>query len=159
MTTPVSTPEAQALTDLLLTMFRANNLTLAWGDRIVSPLGLTSARWQILGAIALADRSQPVAWLARDLGASRQNVQRIVNDLMGEGLVAFEPNPHHKRAQLVVLTPKGRQTYEAALGLYNPLVEALAEGVPAKDIQTAQRVLSALRAKLKAFSIEDERQS
>ena len=69
---------ATALTDLILALFRVNNLTLAWGDRLVAPLGLTSARWQILGAIVYADRPQPVAWLARDLGANRQNVQRIV---------------------------------------------------------------------------------
>jgi hypothetical protein len=37
--------------------------------------------------MAGADRPQPVAWLARDLGAYRQNVQRIVNDLHREGLV------------------------------------------------------------------------
>lgn len=156
MTTSIPTPKAQALTALLLTMFRANNLTLAWGDRLVSPVGLTSARWQILGAIALADRPQPVAWLARDLGANRQNVQRIVNDLINEGLVVFEPNPHHKRAQLVVLTQKGQQTYDAALGLYNPLVEALAEGMPAEEIHAAQRVLSTLRAKLETFTHDDE---
>ncbi|GAA4771869.1 MarR family winged helix-turn-helix transcriptional regulator [Stakelama sediminis] len=140
--------KAEALTELILTMFGTNNATLAWGDRIVSPLGLTSARWQILGAIVQADRPQPVAWLARDLGANRQNVQRIVNDLEKEGLVSFELNPHHKRAQLVVLTPKGQQTYEAAISLYNPLVEALAEGLPAEDIRAAQRVLAALRIKL-----------
>lgn len=159
MTTPAPKPGAEALTELLLTMFRANNLTLVWGDRLVSPLGLTSARWQILGAIVQADKPQPVAWLARDLGANRQNVQRIVNDLMSEGLVAFRPNPHHKRAQLVVLTPKGQQTYEAAIGLYNPLVESLAEGIPAEDMTAAQRVLSALRVKLEAFTSEDEQQS
>jgi len=155
MPEPTGQPKAEALTELLLIMFRANNLTLAWGDRLVSPLGLTSARWQILGAIVQADRSQPVAWLARDLGANRQNVQRIVNDLMGGGLVSFEPNPHHKRAQLVVLTPKGRQTYEAAIGLYNPLVEALAESLPAEDIEAAQRVLSALRTKLETLAADD----
>ncbi len=33
----------------------------------------TSARWQILGALA-AGRPLPVAWLARKLGANRQNV-------------------------------------------------------------------------------------
>ena len=109
--------KAEMLTDLILRMFRANNATLAWGDRVVAPLGLTSARWQILGAIVQADRHQPVAWLARDLGANRQNVQRIVNDLQQDGLMSFEPNPHHKRAQLVVLTPKGQQAYEAAISL------------------------------------------
>lgn len=136
------------LTDVILTMFRANNTALAWGDRVVAPLGITSARWQILGAIMQADRPQPVAWLARDLGASRQNVQRIVNDLRQDGLVSFEPNPHHKRAQLVVLSPKGRQTYEAAIDLYTPLVEALAQGLSPDDLEATRRVLSALRTRL-----------
>jgi MarR family len=72
----------------------------------VAPLGLTSARWQILGAIVRAERPQPVAWIARDLGANRQNVQRVINNLHEAGLIDFEPNPHHRRAQLVVLTDK-----------------------------------------------------
>ena len=141
-------PEGDALTELILTMFRVNNLTLTWGDRIVGPLGLTSARWQILGAIALADRSQPVAWLARDFGANRQNVQRIVNDLAKEGLVEFQPNPHHRRAHLVVLTKKGRRTFDAAVSAYYPRANALAEGLSTEDIETAHRVLRALRHKL-----------
>lgn len=157
MTTADPKPKSQALTDLILTMFRANNLTLTWGDRIVSPLGLTSARWQILGAIAQADRAQPVAWLARDMGANRQNVQRIVNDLLADGLVALEPNPHHKRAKLVVLTPKGQETYAAALSRYNPLVEALVEGMTEEDIAAAQRVLSHLRVKLETSDIKGTR--
>lgn len=125
-----------------------NNLTLAWGDRLVAPLGLTSARWQILGAIVYADRPQPVAWLARDLGANRQNVQRIVNDLAKEGIVAFAPNPHHKRAQLVVLTPRGRAVYDEALRLYDPQIDALAEGLTLDELRTAWRVMTALRNRL-----------
>jgi DNA-binding MarR family transcriptional regulator len=74
------------------------------GDRLVVGLGLTSARGQILGSIVAAERPEPVAWLARKIGANRQSVQRIVNDLEEQGLVSFETNPHHRRAQLVVLT-------------------------------------------------------
>ncbi len=44
---------------------------------------------RITAAAEAAGRPQPVAWLARDLGAHRQNVQRIVNDLAKEGLVAL----------------------------------------------------------------------
>ncbi|WP_371999651.1 MarR family winged helix-turn-helix transcriptional regulator (plasmid) [Tistrella mobilis] len=139
---------ATALTDLILALFRVNNLTLAWGDRLVAPLGLTSARWQILGAIVYADRPQPVAWLARDLGANRQNVQRIVNDLAKEGIVAFAPNPHHKRAQLVVLTPRGRAVYDEALRLYDPQIDALAEGLTLDELRTAHRVMMALKQRL-----------
>src|SRR5215469_4110359 len=100
------TPAGDALNGLILDLFRLNSLLFTSGDRLVAGLGLTSARWQILGAIVTAERPQPVAWLARDLGAARQNVQRIVNDLERDGLVTFETNPHHRRAQLVVLTDK-----------------------------------------------------
>jgi len=137
-----------ALTNLMLDLFRLNSLLLTAGDRLVARLGLTSARWQILGAIVAAERPQPVAWLARDLGANRQNVQRITNDLHKDGLVAFEANPHHRRAQLVVLTDKGRRTFDAAMDLQAPWVNGLSEGVLVKDMETFHRVIAALRKKL-----------
>ena len=142
------TPAGDALTDLILDLFRANSLILTAGDRLVAPLGLTSARWQILGAIGSAERPQPVSWLARDLGANRQNVQRIVNDLNKDGLVALEANPHHRRAQLVVLTDKGKRAFEAAMDLQAPWVNDLADGFLVRDIGTVRRVVMALRKKL-----------
>ena len=144
------TPAGEALTDLMLDLFRATSLILTAGDRLVAPLGLTSARWQILGAIATAEKPQPVAWLARDLGANRQNVQRIVNDLSADGLVALETNPHHRRAQLVVLTEKGKRAFEAAMDLQAPWVNELAAGLSLRDIATVRRVVTALRRKLEA---------
>jgi DNA-binding MarR family transcriptional regulator len=76
-----------------------------------------------------------ISWLARDLGANRQNVQRIVNDLQKEGLVAFEANPHHRRAQLVVLTDKGKQTFDAAMRLQTPWINGLSDGLSIEDIE------------------------
>jgi DNA-binding MarR family transcriptional regulator len=137
-----------ALNDLILDLFSLNNRMITAGDRLVAGLGLTSARWQILGTIVAADRPQPVAWLARDLGAHRQNVQRIVNDLEKEGLVAFEPNPHHRRAPLVVLTEKGKRTYAAAMRLQAPWVNNLSDGLRVEDIETTHNVMTALRRKL-----------
>jgi DNA-binding MarR family transcriptional regulator len=142
------TAAGDTLSRLMLDFFRLNSLLLTAGDRLVAPLGLTSARWQILGAIVAADRPQPVAWLARNLGANRQNVQRIINDLHREGLVAFDANPHHRRAQLVVLTDKGRQTYDAAMRLQAPWINDLSEGLLVKDVAIVHRVITALRQKL-----------
>ena len=157
MSGTMSSREGQALTDLILSVFRANNHALTWGDRLVAPFGLTSARWQILGAIVSSERPQPVAWIARDLGANRQNVQRIVNDLHTEGLIAFLPNPHHRRAQLVVLTDKGRSAYEAAVEAYYPRVDTLAEGLLLEEIRTAYRMVTTLRERL-AGEIDAERE-
>ena len=142
------TPAGDAVTNLIPDLFRLNNRILTAGDQLVARLGLTSARWQILGAVAAAERPQPVAWLARDLGANRQNVQRIINDLCEEGLVAFAANPHHRRAQLVVLTEKGRQAFQAAMVLQVPWVNRVSRGLPVEDIATAHRVVRALRQRL-----------
>src|SRR5205814_345438 len=55
------------VTELILEVFRLNGRLLAAGDRLVADLGLTSARWQVLGAIALASSPMPVAWIARNM--------------------------------------------------------------------------------------------
>ena len=89
------------------------------------------------------------------MGANRQNVQRIINDLQEQGLVAFENNPHHKRAQLVVLTDKGKQTFDAAMRLQAPWMNDLSEGLSLKDTQTFQSVISALRQKLENSESEE----
>jgi DNA-binding MarR family transcriptional regulator len=152
------TSAGDALTSLMLDLFRLNSLLLTAGDRLVARLGLTSARWQILGAVVTAERPQPVAWLARNLGANRQNVQRIVNDLHEEGLVAFEANPHHRRAQLVVLTDKGRQTFDAAMRLQAPWINSLSDGLLVKDIETTHSVMTVLRRKLEG-DVDSEEQA
>ena len=157
MTVAKRTPAGEALTSLMLDLLRFNSLLLTAGDRLVACLGLTSARWQVLGAIVAAERPQPVAWLARDLGANRQNVQRIVNDLHREGLIAFEANPHHRRAQLVVLSDKGKQTFEAAMRLQAPWINGLSDGLSLKDIETVGRVVMALRKKLEGVDEPEER--
>jgi DNA-binding MarR family transcriptional regulator len=148
------TPAGEALSGLILDLFRLNSLLFTSGDRMVAGLGLTSARWQILGAIVAAERPQPVAWLARDLGAARQ---RIVNDLARDGLVTFETNPHHRRAQLVVLTDKGRQAFDAAMRLQLPWVNRLADGLSVKDIETVARVVTTLRGRLESGEDPDPR--
>lgn len=147
------TPAGEALTEAVLDLFRINSLLSTAGDRLVAGLGLTSARWQILGAMVAAERPQPVAWIARDMGANRQNVQRIINELHKDGLVAFETNPHHRRAQLVVLTEKGQQTFHAAMRLQTPWMNNLSDGLLIKDIETFCRVIAALRQKLESEPI------
>jgi DNA-binding MarR family transcriptional regulator len=156
MNSKARTPTGQALTGLILAIFRLNGRLLVAGDRLVADLDLTSARWQVLGAIALAERSQPVAWLARNMGLNRQGVQRIVNEMRDDGLLEIEPNPHHRRAHLVVLTKRGKQAFEAATRLQVPWVNGLAKGVSAKDLATTQRVVAELCERLELGLKEDE---
>lgn len=143
-------------TSLFLETFRLNGRLLATGDRLVSDLGLTSARWQVLGAVAMAEKPLPVPHIARLMGSSRQNVQRIVNDLEDAGYVSFAPNPHHKRAKLVVLTETGSEAYGAAHRIQVPWANTLGAAASPEDIQTALRVMQGLRSALEMETSEHD---
>jgi len=149
------TTTEMALNDTIFELLRLNSRLLTAGDRLVARLGLTSARWQVLGTMVAAGRPQPVAWLARDMGGNRQNVQRIVNDLERDGLVEFRPNPHHRRAQLVVLTENGMKAYDEAMQLQAPWVNALSEGLQPDEVAATHRVVSTLRLKLEEGDAAD----
>ncbi|OUD14075.1 MarR family winged helix-turn-helix transcriptional regulator [Thioflexithrix psekupsensis] len=142
------TAAGAALSDLVLDLFRVSNQMLTAGDRLVAELGLTSVRWQILGEIVAAEKPQPVAWLARDMGVNRQNVQRVINDLEKEGLVTFAPNPHHRRASLVVLTEKGQQIFDAAMRLQVPWINQLSDGLHVEEIKITHKIMTAIQEKL-----------
>jgi DNA-binding MarR family transcriptional regulator len=139
---------SSTLTDLVLEIFRLNGRLIAAGDALVAGTGLTSARWQVVGAIALQQGRAPVAHIANAMGLTRQSVQRIADELEKTGIVEFRDNPHHKRARLVTLTAKGHALNEAAMDLQKPWVAALAAGIDHSALQAALAVLTELRARL-----------
>ena len=136
------------LTELVLEVFRLNGRIIASGDALVGRIGLTSARWQVLGAIALQAGPVPVVRIADAMGLARQSVQRTVDALAEEGFVVFRPNPHHRRAKLVALTAKGNALYRSAMRLQRPWATRLAAGIDADALQAASNVLRKLRARL-----------
>src|SRR5712692_2245400 len=93
-----------------LSIFKLNGLLIQAGDGITQSIGQSSARWQVLGR---AYEPQTVANMARDIGHSRQSVQRIADVLAKEGLVVYKDNPADRRAQLLELTPAGLEVLTA----------------------------------------------
>jgi DNA-binding MarR family transcriptional regulator len=137
------------VTELILRIFRANSALLAAGDQLVEGLGLTSARWQLLGGIADHEEPLSVAQLAREIGVTRQSVQRIANELESEGVIVFRPNPRHKRAQLVELTSHGRTLFERSMELQRPWATALGRNLTTSQVSEACKALGALLTALK----------
>ena len=138
----------RAWTGLVIEVFRLNGDLLAAGDTLVGDLGLTSARWQVLGAIALSPVPLPVAHIARNMGLTRQAVQRVVDDMRADGLVCLEPNPHHRRAMLVVMTAAGNTAYRAASARQERWADALASGLPAEAFEAASELLREMQRRL-----------
>lgn len=139
---------SDAITQLILAIFRANSRLVLRGDQLTAPLGLTSARWQVLGSVAEAGSARSVSELARDLGVSRQGVQRIAGELVAEGTLAYQPNPRHRRAQLVVFTAEGRCLYDRTLAVQAPWAQSLAEHLTPEQIKSATVALGVLTSRL-----------
>lgn len=133
---------------LVLEVFRLNGALIRFGDALVKPLGLTSARWQVLGSVAHGRGTFSVARLADNMGLARQSVQRIVDELAEAGLVGFAPNPAHKRAKLVLLTPRGERVFKQASELWAPVADAMIAGADPRQLRKTRDALIALRERL-----------
>ena len=139
-----------ALTDLVLEIFRLNGLLIASGDALVAEIGLTSARWQVVGAIALQQGRAPVAHIANAMGLTRQSVQRIADTLTSRGLVASKENPDHKRAPLLIPTEAGRAAHSRLHDSGEAWIARVTEGIEPDVIAAAAEVLRALRVRMEA---------
>lgn len=142
--------QTEALGRLIYDVLRtASNLTAA-ADLLVKPLGLTSARWQVLAMVGFRDQPGTVSDLARSLSLTRQSVQRVVDDLTRDGMVAPAQNPTHVRAHLITVTDAGRGVLAAAEALRLPWTEALARQLTDHDTAAAEVLLQALQRALAA---------
>lgn len=139
---------ADLLTDIVLLVFRVNGQLLASGDRLVEDLDLTSARWQILGAIALSASPRTAPRLAAHMGMTRQGAQKQLDLLLEEGLVEAEPNPGHLRSPLYVLTRRGQSVYAATERRQKRWASRLARDMSTKDLEAAKQLLETLSRKL-----------
>ncbi|WP_321791772.1 MarR family winged helix-turn-helix transcriptional regulator [Burkholderia pyrrocinia] len=132
------------LTTVALSVFRLNGLLIEWGNTFAGPHGLTSARWQVLGAISMAPEAPNVPQIAGAMGITRQAVLKQINVLVDEGLVRSLPNPAHKRSPLYALTLRGDAAYQAVVEHWQQHVRDIAGDFSSADLDAAIRVLSAM---------------
>jgi DNA-binding MarR family transcriptional regulator len=143
-------PHGEAATQVILSTFRANGLLLTAGDDLTTDTDLTSARWQVLGAIALAERPLTVPQIARRMGLTRQSIHATVKRLVGDGMLELVSNADHRRSQLVRLTATGRAKYSTIDKRQAKWVNRLARGIDRADLMTTARVLDELSHRLEA---------
>jgi len=138
------TAEGEALTDLILEIFRINGEMLDAGNRIAMPHGLTSARWQVMGAIEMADQPLTASQIARRMGLARQGVQRIINDLEKLEMVSPGNNLDHKRAPLFSITRSGAKAMAKIDQSQTDWVNALSDGLGERKLKQTLQLLQTI---------------
>ena len=137
-------PKRKLFLDLVLSLFRLNGLLVSEGDHMARAVGLTSARWKVIGVIALAHSGVTVPGIARVLGQSRQAVQRITDVMEKDGLLQYQPNPDHKRSVLVCLTDAGQEAYTALRAVQDPWAIETTEDISAEELEDALNLVRRL---------------
>ena len=137
-------PKRMLFLDLVLSLFRLNGLLIAEGDEMTEALGLTSARWKVIGVIALSNSGLTVPGIARVLGQSRQAVQRITDVMATDGLLSYQSNPKHKRSVLVVLTEEGKTAYKDLRDVQDPWAIDNTEDIPIEELDAGLRLVRRL---------------
>jgi DNA-binding MarR family transcriptional regulator len=132
------------LSELVIATFRLNGAFLGAAEGLAKPAGLTAAWWQVLGAVL--HEPLTVAGIAREMGITRQSVQRIADLLAERGLAAYEPNPAHARAKLLRATDAGLAAVRSIQAHYDPWAAAVTAGIDEARLHDALAVMRELAA-------------
>lgn len=130
--------------ELYAELFEAAGAGRRLGERLAAAQGQTQSRWQTMWTVDSAGQLT-VPQIARRLGTSRQNEQRIVGDLVADGIAELVMNPDHKTSPLVRLTPRGRVVLTA-------INDASAEVNAAIRDELTPREIARFRTLLRTFT-------
>jgi DNA-binding MarR family transcriptional regulator len=134
------TREQEMMSGIAKTVFRLNGQFISIGELLARPGGLTAAWWQVLATVLRAPMT--VAEIAREVGVTRQSVQRIADVLVERGLGEYRPNPAHRRAKLLAATEAGRASIRRIAPGHAAFAQLLADRAGAT---TMEETLLALR--------------
>ena len=135
------TPDQKLMSGLAKTVFRLNGKFVSVGEELARPAGMTASSWLVLGTVLSEPRT--VADIARDVGVTRQSVQRTADLLVSRGLAEYRPNPAHRRAKLLSPREPGRAAIRRIGPAHRSYAEMLIGEIGAEE---AERILVVLRA-------------
>lgn len=94
--------------------FTIHNLMMRVGDKFIAPLGLTSSRWLLLGALSQYDEPPSLSQLSSNTLLTVQNVSRMVGVLEADGLLERFTRSGAGRTTFIRLTEQGEDTLARA---------------------------------------------
>ncbi len=136
----------EVVNGIVLDVFKLNGFFIKAADCLTKGSDLTSARWQVLGAVL--HQQHTVAAIARSMGLTRQSVQRIADRLVSDGLAEFLPNPAHKRAKLLSSTEKGLNAIKKIRPKVVSWAERVTDLIGEDEINDAEKAINNLLSKL-----------
>ena len=135
------------LQEIVATFFKLR----AVGQRGGSVNAWGGGTWGLLHSLETLG-PQTVPQLARARPVARQHIQKLADEMAGDGLVAFVDNPAHKRSKLLRMTAKGQARYRQISDELLGLCSDFATGQDIADLETSLNTINDLKDRLPAIS-------
>jgi DNA-binding MarR family transcriptional regulator len=139
-------PAADAFSALVVQVLKLAGALEEAGNELSRPAGQSSARWQVLAAVE--EQPLSVAAVARALAHTRQSVQRVADLLVADDLARYTPNPAHRRAKLLELTPAGLAALRTIQAAQAAWAVRVAEGLRPAELDAARATLAEIERRL-----------
>jgi DNA-binding MarR family transcriptional regulator len=114
-------------------------------ESVLGEIGLTSAKYQAIDALARAGEPLTLSELAGSLRCVRSNITQLVDRLEADGLVKRVDDPADRRAVRAVVTPLGMDRRTEGMRAVGRLQDEVAARVAPAERAMLDRVLAALK--------------
>lgn len=119
--------------------------------------GITLPKFDLLSQLDRAGEGLTMGELSRRLMVTNGNVTGLIDRLVTEGLVARQPAPHDRRAQLVRLTPTGKQAFDAMIPKHQDFIAERFDGLSRAELAELHRLLGKLKTSFEAHETHTEK--
>ena len=120
--------------EIVLTIFKLDNMLRRMGNRIAGVLGATQQQWAVLGILADAGANGiPLSELGKDLDVTKGNITGLIDRMERDGLAKRKDDPKDRRVIRAIITAKGRKVLQDIQPVKDQWGGRLFKGFSARD--------------------------
>lgn len=138
---------------LIFRLFQTSNVMHRSGTLALSPVGVTTQQWSVLGALSRpkVEEGMSVNEMCRYLMVSRQNLSVMLKRLESAGYVERVQDPSDQRSKRIVLTESGRDALNEINRLMQIFFQDVMKGLSRDDQISCIHYLTRLRNNMSMY--------
>jgi DNA-binding MarR family transcriptional regulator len=125
-------------------------------DHEMKPLGITRSQWWALAQLSRSEghdgeEGMLQTDLARFLDVGKVTVGGLIDRLEAADFVRRRPEKNDRRAKRITITKRGHEVLDQMATVGRRLNLKILDGISERDVKTAERVLSKMKANIRAI--------
>jgi MarR family transcriptional regulator for hemolysin len=128
-------------------------------DQRLKPIGLSQGKWTTLVHLAWGGNKLTQKQIAARIGIEEGSLAGLLDRLQEDGWIKRKSSPHDRRCKTVHLQPRSTKVLTQIFATAQELRHELLADIPPRDLQTCMAVLTRIRDKAEAVSLQGVRRA